>query len=93
RLFDNLFSNIEKYADPGQPVTISQELVENFIRVELHNFVPPNPNPVESTNIGLKTCERIVQQLGGVFQFWKEETEFTVKLTIPVYQEEAEQTG
>lgn len=93
RLFDNLFSNIEKYADPGRPVSIVQQLEGDFIRVELHNFVPHNPNPVESTNIGLKTCERIVQQLGGVFQYQKEETEFFVKLTIPVCREPQNQTS
>ncbi|MGM9593501.1 MAG: histidine kinase dimerization/phospho-acceptor domain-containing protein [Candidatus Onthomonas sp.] len=93
RLFDNLFSNIEKYADPGRPVSIEQKLEGDFIRVSLHNFVPHNPNPVESTNIGLKTCERIVQQLGGVFQYQKEETEFFVNLTIPVCHEPQNQTS
>lgn len=93
RLFDNLFSNIEKYADPGRPVSIEQKLEGDCIRVSLHNFVPHNPNPVESTNIGLKTCERIVQQLGGVFQYRKEETEFSAVLTIPVCREPQNQTN
>lgn len=87
RLFDNLFSNIEKHADPSQPVSIVQQVEGDCVRVSLHNFVPHNPNPVESTNIGLKTCERIVQQMGGVFFSQKEEREFTVKLTVPIYCE------
>lgn len=85
RLFDNLFSNIEKYADPARLVSITQLLEGDCIRVTLHNFIAPNPNPVESTNIGLKTCERIVQQLGGIFRYEKSETEFVVKFTLPLY--------
>lgn len=90
RLFDNLFSNIEKYADPTRPVSITQLVEGDCIRVTLHNFIAPNPNPVESTNIGLKTCERIVQQLGGVFQYEKAETEFVAKFTLPLYTAQPE---
>lgn len=92
RLFDNLFSNIEKYADPARPVTITQLQEGDAIRVSVHNFIAPNPNPVESTNIGLKTCEHIVQQMGGVFQYEKTEQEFSVHFTIPFYHE-SEQLG
>ena len=74
-------------------MSIEQKLEGDCIRVSLHNFVPHNPNPVESTNIGLKTCERIVQQLGGVFQYRKEETEFSAVLTIPVCREPQNQTN
>lgn len=87
RLFDNLFSNIEKYADPSRCVSISQSLTLDCLHVSVHNYILPNPNPVESTNIGLKTCERIVQQLGGEFQYQKTEGEFLVQFSIPLYQE------
>lgn len=90
RLFDNLFSNIEKYADPARPVSITQLLEGDCIRVTLHNFIAPIPNPVESTNIGLKTCERIVQQMGGAFRYETSETEFVVKFTLPLYSEQPE---
>ncbi len=84
RLFDNLFSNIEKYADPGRPVSIEQKLEGDCIRVSLHNFVPHNPNPVESTNIGLKTCESGAAAHGGRFTGREEDGVFTAELILPL---------
>lgn len=90
RLFDNLFSNIEKYADKEQPVEIAQRIEGEQLYVVLSNRVRPDPNPVESTNIGLKTCERIVQQMGGRFQFCKTEERFEADFTLPLYREPEE---
>ncbi|MCC8182173.1 MAG: HAMP domain-containing histidine kinase, partial [Clostridiales bacterium] len=84
RLFDNLFSNIEKYADPAYPVMIRQIVEENQIKIVLTNRIRPDPNPVESTNIGLKTCERIVQEMHGTFSSGRVDEQFTVRLALPV---------
>ncbi|MCD7760567.1 MAG: HAMP domain-containing histidine kinase [Clostridiales bacterium] len=86
RLFDNLFSNIEKYADPTKPVVIRQQTEENGIRVTLTNQIRPDPNPVECTNIGLKTCERIVQEMGGTFSAEREGEQFVAELTLPLFE-------
>ena len=87
RLFDNLFSNIEKYADPDRPVEISQRVESGQIHIILKNDIRPDPNPVESTNIGLKTCERIVELMGGTFRTAKEKTAFLAELWLPIYRE------
>ncbi|MCD7802586.1 MAG: HAMP domain-containing histidine kinase [Clostridiales bacterium] len=87
RLFDNLFSNIEKYADPAFPVAIRQEVKEGQIRITLTNQVRPDPNPVESTNIGLKTCERIVQEMGGSSSAERKGEQFVVELTLPLFEQ------
>ncbi len=92
RLFDNLFSNIEKYADPSRPVVIRQRAEEDCIRITLENRVRPDPNPVESTNIGLKTCERIVQEMGGAFSAVRKGEVFSVELTLPLLDREPEPT-
>lgn len=88
RLFDNLFSNIEKYADQGCPVIVRQKKEQSQIRVALENQIRPDPNPVESTNIGLKTCERIVEQMGGAFRWEKLDDRFCAELTLPLYVED-----
>ncbi|MCD8383090.1 MAG: HAMP domain-containing histidine kinase [Clostridiales bacterium] len=93
RLFDNLFSNIEKYADPTCPVVIRQEAEENCIRITLTNQIRPDPNPVESTNIGLKTCERIVQEMGGAFSAERKGELFAVELTLPLINQKPETAG
>lgn len=90
RLFDNLFSNIEKYADRDSTVGITQRLEEGEIHIRLSNRIRPNPNPVESTNIGLKTCERIVQLMGGTFRTEREGETFLAELRLPICPQEAE---
>ena len=87
RLFDNLFSNIEKYADPDRPVEIRQQAESGQIHIILKNDIRPDPNPVESTNIGLKTCERIVELMGGTFRTAKEKNVFLAELRLPIYKE------
>ncbi len=39
---------------------------------------------VESTNIGLKTCQKIVEQMGGRFHAEREENRFEVRVLLPV---------
>lgn len=79
RLFDNVSSNIIKYADKAYHVRISavQELSEIIIRII--NRSRPDSRDVESNKIGLKTCERICRNMGGMFSYKDEGTLFTVK--------------
>ena len=39
RVFDNLFSNLRKYADPACPVDIRAELDPETVRLELENRI------------------------------------------------------
>ncbi|MBR2876878.1 MAG: HAMP domain-containing histidine kinase, partial [Clostridia bacterium] len=55
RVFDNLFSNINKYADFTKPIVASVTKNGQFINVKLINNIKPQNNPVESSKIGLKT--------------------------------------
>lgn len=84
RLFDNLFSNIEKYADPAAPVSVSAALEGERIHVTLNNAVRANPNPAERTGIGLRTCEQIVRLMDGAFFARQEEDVFRAEFYLPV---------
>jgi signal transduction histidine kinase len=90
RVFDNLFINIKKHGDKSQPVRIYTERDGDFIHIFLINEIPKIPNPVESTKIGLKTCEKIVTQLGGFFHQEKSGHRFFVELAIPCRDVESE---
>ena len=92
RLFDNTFSNIIKYADKKSPIRISAIPEEDgrVIVVRMINAVLGESRKVESNKIGLKTCEKICGDMGGSFQYQDEEHIFTVRFTIPVYEEKAQ---
>ena len=93
RLFDNLFSNIIKYADKSSPlrVSVNHDKEENVIVVRMINAVLTDSRKVESNKIGLKTCDKICSNMGGTFFYDDEGQVFTVRLTIPVYHEADEE--
>ena len=74
RIFDNLFSNVRKYADPSCPVTIC-------------NRIRQDANRVESNRIGLQTCHKLVAAMGGEFNQSRTKETFTVEVLLPVYTE------
>lgn len=86
RVFDNLFSNIRKYADPDRPVTMAETAEAGQLRVTLSNFVFSLAGQVESTKIGLKTCEKLLTAMGGSFCQSRTGDTFTAEIILPLYE-------
>ena len=87
RLFDNLFSNILKYADKNMDVEVKGDIQGEKIVVVLRNGIREDSRNVESNKIGLKTCEKICKDMGGDFIYADEENVFTVNVTLIAYRE------
>ncbi len=68
RVMDNLVSNAKKYADKSAPVVFRSELADGVLSVRLSNRIASGVSRVESTKIGLRTCEKIMQAMGGSFE-------------------------
>lgn len=86
RLFDNIFSNVMKYADKNYPVSITVEIQEKNILITMVNKVMEDSRNVESNKIGLKTCEKICKDAGGDFIYTDDENGFSVKIALPTYE-------
>ena len=84
RVLDNLISNIKKYADPAGPVMILCERRGEALSVCFSNRISARRERVESTRIGLRTCEKILAQLGGRFEAESDAEHFAATLTLPV---------
>lgn len=84
RAFDNIYSNLLKYADPAKPIRIAFQRKEGQITLSICNAVSPQRNSRESTNIGLNTCRRILEYHGGTFETREQDGRFEVYLTLPV---------
>ena len=88
RVFENLFSNIRKYADPKDPVMLAVHLQDGDLHVSVANTVNPSPpNSTESNRIGLRVCAVIMEQLNGTFRAGAENGVFTAQFTLPVLPE------
>ena len=86
RIFDNLFSNVRKYADPSYPVTISQRIDREELIVTISNRINQSKTRVESNRIGLKTCQKLVDSMGGEFSQHRTKDTFSVEVLLPLHE-------
>lgn len=84
RAFDNLYSNLTKYADNSRPISIAFRRTGNQAQLLLRNFISPARNHRESTNIGLNTCRRIMDYHNGSFETAERDGIFEVVLQLPI---------
>lgn len=84
RLFDNLFCNIQKHAAPEAGVTVKTESKGEELLITLSNETRKDSALVESTNIGLKTCAKIVELMKGELLIVKDNMHFEVRIVFPI---------
>lgn len=82
RVFDNIFSNIMKYADKQNPISVILEMDNNKIRTEICNKKAKGADKVESTQIGIKTCQKICNDLKGKFEISETEKDYCTEITF-----------
>lgn len=82
RVFDNLVSNVRKYADPVQPVEAEMRACEGGYRMEERNAIADVPRG-ESSGIGIASCRKIMESHGGSFEIEKQGDQCVCRLFIP----------
>lgn len=88
RVFDNIVSNIKKYADPERPVMVITEQAEDRISVCFSNNIRKSMDKVESTKIGMRTCEKILEKMGGSFTVSTDRDHYAAELSLPLRRDE-----
>ena len=86
RIFDNLFSNVRKYADPAYPITISQHIDQDELIITICNRINPTRTRVESNRIGLQTCHKLLTAMGGEFNQSRTKDSFSVEVLLPLHE-------
>ena len=84
RVMDNLVTNAKKYADKSSPVVFLSELSGGRLSVCVSNVVAKNLARVESTKIGLRTCAKIMEAMGGSFTTEVDELHYMAEFSLPV---------
>ena len=84
RVVDNIFSNIIKYADVNEPVVIESRCDGEELGICCRNKIRTDRNIPESNGIGLKTCRRIMEEMGGSLSHKEENGYFSVAISMPV---------
>lgn len=83
RIFDNIFSNIMKYAERGI-VTITLQFEQNNMILRITNRKKKSASLEKGTQIGLKSVGKLMKGLNGSFQYEQNDEEFIVELAFPV---------
>ena len=87
RVLDNLVSNMKKYADRSRNVQLVSEHSGSRLTLRFSNAVAHSRDRVESTKIGIRTCEKIMSHMGGQFSIQNDGSVFTAELSLPVENE------
>jgi signal transduction histidine kinase len=84
RVFDNIFSNIQKYANPTQPIKISYYMKQSMFHLIVQNAVIKVDKKNDSNEIGLVSCQKMIQQHNGTLSVADNEELFTLHITLPI---------
>ena len=87
RVIDNVFANIQKYADLNAPVYIESEIKDGNLTLAFRNKIDKSSDRAESNGIGLKTCERIMERMGGSVTVVAESDDYSSTLNFPVKEQ------
>ena len=84
RAFDNVYSNLIKYAHRSTPIQLSCRKDDNRVYFCAVNGICASKEKKESTNLGLDTCRRILKCHGGKFSCREEGECFVVEISLPL---------
>jgi signal transduction histidine kinase len=84
RVFDNIFSNISKYADKSKPIKIRYYIENENLIIIVQNKINTNLKAVSSTGIGLKTCTKIIEMHNGNLYIEKIKDSFTITIKLNI---------
>ncbi len=84
RVIDNIFSNVNKHADKASVVGVRTYSDGKEIFIEVSNGI--SSNIAESSEIGIKTCQKIMEQMGGKFTTKKQNGRFVATVVLPIVE-------
>ncbi len=82
RIFDNLISNIRKYAEPTEVVELAISKTEGNIVIRQSNRTKTDMQPSESYKMGLHSIRRIAQNYGGTAEVHDTDGKFEIIITL-----------
>lgn len=83
RAFDNIFSNLRKYADPKVPIIIAIADKQEQICVTIENHKRKCPADTASHKIGLMTVKTLVERNGGSVDIEQNALRFSIRISFP----------
>ncbi len=83
RIFNNVFTNIDKYANEAEPININFNITKDFVTICLGNKIRHEPRKNESAKIGLISISSLMKRQGGSSLTRTSDDNFTIELKFP----------
>lgn len=83
RIFDNLTSNIVKYAELSEPVLIRDAHLDHSVGITVGNRKKVLNGKIESNRIGLQNIRKMMEKMGGRAVVEQNGQDFAVTLLFP----------
>jgi len=80
RVFDNLTSNLLKYADPEQEIRIVFTSNQETFEIRSHNKIKKANTSIESNRLGERSIVRMMNRMQGQFKSTQEGDEYLTLL-------------
>lgn len=84
RIFDNICSNISKYADKNHRIYFKIENTDEKLFINESNYIDESEKAVESHGIGIKSCKNIILSYGGRIDTQVNSNVFEINIEIPL---------
>ena len=84
RIFDNLISNVERYADPAEPVFLRITAKDGVLTLMQKNKIKEETdgNAADSHKLGLQGIRRMAERHGGTLEIQDQEGSFQIQIQI-----------
>lgn len=84
RIFDNLTSNIVKYAEQSEPISIRDMYLDHSVGIRVGNRKKVLSGKIESNRIGLQNIQKMMEKMGGRAVVEQNDQDFAVTLLFPI---------
>ena len=85
RIFENLFSNMFKYASHEDVIVIEATVEGEMAKISFHNKIDKSGEKVETNGIGLKSCRKIADTLGVDMVIENDGDSYSTRLGFKAY--------
>lgn len=83
RIFDNLTSNVVKYADPSEQIMIQSICSGHSVGIAVKNKKKAPDGKTESNKIGLRNVQKMMEKMGGRAVLEQNDKDFAVTILFP----------
>ena len=67
------------------PIRVEYQQQSDRLLIRFENRISRNHSDKKSSNIGLKTCEKIMDEHKGTFEYGQQGETFRIELSLPIW--------